>query len=125
MDTKVENMGSKVLEVRKLLLNEFDSLKTFQDASKKRQDNSIEQLRSEYNLNKVTSGLRIDELKTKLADIGDKIESIEMERVYGPAVLETKEEEEKKEEEQAPESDPEEDTEEQAEEEENYEGKKW
>ena len=124
MDDKVGQMGSKLLEVRKLLLSEFDSLKDLQDASKKRQDNSIEQFRSEYNLNKVTNQLRIDELKAKITEMGEKLENIESDIVYGPKPQEVENEE--PEQEKNPEEEYEEDElppgeEEQAEEEEEEE----
>ena len=76
MDSKVEAMSAKILEMRNLQLLEFDSLKDLQDVSKKRQDNAIDQIRSEYNLNKVTNQLRMDELKQKMEDMGKRIEEL-------------------------------------------------
>ena len=86
MDSKVEAMSAKVLEMRNLQLSEFDSLKDLQDVSKKRQDNAIDQIRSEYNLNKVTNQLRMDELKQKMEDMGKRIEELlaEDSLPYGP-----------------------------------------
>ena len=86
MDSKVEAMSAKILEMRNLQLLEFDSLKDLQDVSKKRQDNAIDQIRSEYNLNKVTNQLRMDELKQKMEDMGKRIEELlaEDSLPYGP-----------------------------------------
>ena len=86
MDSKVEAMSAKILEMRNLQLLEFDSLKDLQDVSKKRQDNAIDQIRSEYNLNKVTNQLRMDELKQKMEDMGKRIEELLAEDSlrYGP-----------------------------------------
>ena len=86
MDSKVEAMSAKILEMRDLQLLEFDSLKDLQDVSKKRQDNAIDQIRSEYNLNKVTNQLRMDELKQKMEDMGKRIEELlaEDSLPYGP-----------------------------------------
>lgn len=56
--------------------SQLDAFKSVQEASKKRQENNLQQIRSEQNLNKITSQLRMDELQQKIDSLSERINEI-------------------------------------------------
>ncbi|QDZ25405.1 hypothetical protein HOP50_17g79440 [Chloropicon primus] len=96
IDDKVEGASNKILELRTKLLAEFDALKDLQEVSKRRQDNAIDQVRSEHTLNKVNAQLKMEEFKSKLHEISLRIDSLSNgDPFYGPEPEEGQEVEEK------------------------------
>ena len=87
MDDRVEKASAKVLDLRSKLLGEFDALKDLQEVSKRRQENAIDQIRSEHTLNKVNTQLKIEQMQATLKEVGERIDELVSGGVeFGPDV---------------------------------------